>query len=150
MTGVLPRPGDPPAPLTYRAPVVTWDDVARACLALPATSEAVSASGRRRWQVRGRTFVRERPLHAKDLDELGAAAPGGPVLVAYVPDEGAKAALLADAPDVWFTTSHFDGWPALMCRLDALDARALTELVGEAWASRAPRRLVDRCPPGRD
>jgi hypothetical protein len=121
--------------------VLTWDDVARACLALPATSEAVSASGRRRWLVRGKTFVRERPLHRRDLDELGDAAPGGPVLVAYVADEGVKAALLAAEPDVWFTTSHFDGWPALMCRLDALDRQSLTELAGDAWASRAPRRL---------
>ncbi len=122
--------------------MLTLDDVARACLALPATTEAVSASGRRRWLVRGKTFVRERPLHRVDLAELGDAAPAGPVLVAYVPDEGAKAALLATEPEVWFTTAHFDGWPALMCRLDALDARALTELVAEAWAARAPRRLV--------
>ena len=122
--------------------MVTWDDVARACLALPATTEAVSASGRRRWLVRGKTFLRERPLHRTDLDELGVVAPGGPVLVAYVPDEGAKAALLATDPDVWFTTSHFDGRPVLMCRLDRLDRQALTELAAEAWASRAPRRLV--------
>ena len=126
--------------------MLTWDDVARACLALPATSEAVSASGRRRWLVRGKTFVRERPLHRRDLDELGDAAPGGPVLVAYVADEGVKAALLAAEPDVWFTTSHFDGWPALMCRLDALDRQALTELAGDAWASRAPRRLLAEHP----
>jgi hypothetical protein len=126
--------------------VLTWDDVARACLALPATSEAVSASGRRRWLVRGKTFVRERPLHRRDLDELGDAAPGGPVLVAYVADEGVKAALLAAEPDVWFTTSHFDGWPALMCRLEALDRQALTELAGDAWASRAPRRLLAEHP----
>jgi hypothetical protein len=126
--------------------VLTWDDVARACLALPATSEAVSASGRRRRLVRGKTFVRERPLHRRDLDELGDAAPGGPVLVAYVADEGVKAALLAAEPDVWFTTSHFDGWPALMCRLDALDRQALTELAGDAWASRAPRRLLAEQP----
>jgi hypothetical protein len=122
--------------------MVTWDDVARTCLALPGTTEAVSARGRRRWMVRGRTFLRERPLHAQDLDELGPHAPPGPVLVAYVPDEGAKAALLAAEPEVWFTTTHFDGWPALMCRLDALDQQALTELAGEAWASRAPARLV--------
>ena len=127
--------------------MATWDDVARACLALPGTSEAVSASGRRRWLVRGKTFVRERPLHRRDLDELGATAPEGPVLVAYVPDEGAKAALLATEPDVWFTTSHFDGWPALMCRLDRLDRPALTELVAEAWAARAPQRLVAARPP---
>ncbi len=93
--------------------------------------------------MRGKPFVRERPQHRVDLDELGAAAPAGPVLVAYVPDEGAKAALLAAEPEIWFTTAHFDGWPALMCRLDALDAQALTELVAEAWAARvAPRRLA--------
>jgi hypothetical protein len=33
-----------------------------------------------------------------------------------------------------------------MCRLDALDRQALTELAGEAWASRAPRRLLDEHP----
>jgi len=129
--------------------MVTWDDVARACLALPATTETVSASGRRRWLVRGKTFVRERPLHRTDLDELGDAAPTGPVLVVYVPDEGAKAALLAAEPDVWFTTSHFDGWPALLGRLDRLDEQALTELVAEAWAARAPRRLLAGHPPPR-
>lgn len=122
--------------------MLTWDDVARACLALPGTTEAVSASGRRRWLVRGTTFVRERPLHRVDLAELGEAAPAGPVLVAYVRDEGVKAALLATEPDVWFTTSHVDGWPALFCRLDRLDEQGLTELVAEAWAARAPRRLL--------
>src|SRR3954467_6976871 len=106
----------------------TWDDVARGALALPGTTEAVSASGRRRWLVRGRTFLRERPLHRKDLDELGDTAPSGPVLVAYVPDEGAKAALLTAEPQIWFTSRHFDGTPMLMCRLDALDEQTLTEL----------------------
>jgi hypothetical protein len=123
--------------------VIGWDDVARVCLALPGTTEAVSASGRRRWAVRGRTYLRERPLHRKDLLELGASAPDGPVLVAAVPDEGAKAALLAAEPDVCFTTSHFDGWAAVLVRLDRLDEQALRELAGEAWAAKAPRRLVE-------
>ena len=118
-----------------------WDDVARIALALPGTAEAVSARGRRRWLVRGKTFVRERPLHAKDLAELGEGATDGPVMVASVPDEGAKAALIAAEPEVYFTTSHFDGWAAVLCRLDRLDDAALTELVGEAWAARAPRRV---------
>jgi hypothetical protein len=120
----------------------TWDDVARIALALPGTTEATSAGGRRRWLVRGKTFLRERPLHRKDLAELGESAPDGPVLVASLPDEGAKAALLAAEPDVYFTTSHFDGWAAVLCRLDRLDEQSLTELAGEAWAARAPRRLV--------
>lgn len=124
-----------------------WDDVARIALALPGTAEAVSASGRRRWLVRGRTFLRERPLHRTDLDELGADAPAGPVMVASVPDEGAKTALLEAEPDVYFTTSHFDGYPIVLCRLEELDQQALTELAAEAWACRAPRKVLAEHPP---
>ena len=64
------------------------------------------------------------------------------MLGARVPDEGAKRALVADEPDVYFTTAHFDGYPAVLARLDALGPEALTELAGEAWACRAPRALV--------
>ena len=64
------------------------------------------------------------------------------MLVAAVPDAGAKAALLADEPDVCFTTSHVDGWSAVLVRLDRLDEQALHELAGEAWAAKAPERLV--------
>ena len=119
--------------------MLTWNDVSRACLALPEATELTSPEGRRSWQVRDKTFVWERPLRKKDLAELGSTAPSGPVLAAYVPDEGAKAALIADEPDVYFTTSHLDGWAAVMCRLDALDPQSLTELAAEAWASRAAR-----------
>lgn len=128
--------------------MVGWDDVARVCRALPGATEVASPSGRRRWAVRGRTFLRERPLHRKDLDELGRAAPDGPVMVAYVPDEGAKRALLAEEPEVFFSTSHFDGMPVLMVVLDRLDDAALTEIAGEAWAARAPRSLVAAHPVG--
>lgn len=85
---------------------------------------------------------RERPLHLVDLAELGDTAPTGPILVAYVPDEGAKQALLTAEPDVYFTTAHFDVVPVVQCRLEALDEQSLTELVGEAWACRAPHHLV--------
>jgi hypothetical protein len=119
-----------------------WDDVARICLALPEVVEATSGHGGRQWRVRDKTFAWERPLRKKDLAELGGQAPATPPLAAYVPDEGAKAALIAAEPDTYFTTSHFDGFPAVLCRLDRLDDETLAELVGEAWACRAPRRLV--------
>ena len=121
--------------------MATWDDVARVCLALPGTAES-STYGSRSWKVADKLFLWERPLRRKDLDELGEDAPTGPVLGARVPDEGAKRALVADEPDVYFTTSHFNGYPAVLVRLDALDQDALTELAGEAWACRAPRRLL--------
>ncbi|TKJ21528.1 MmcQ/YjbR family DNA-binding protein [Blastococcus sp. CCUG 61487] len=125
--------------------MASWDDVARTCLALPGTAEGVSR-GWRQWTVRGKAFVWERPLGKKDLAELGDAAPTGPVVAARVPDEGAKAALIADGPDVYFTTTHFDGYATVLCRLDRLDRTSLTELVAEAWACRAPRRLLTEHP----
>jgi hypothetical protein len=122
-----------------------WDDVARTCLALPEASEGTTR-GRRQWQVRTKGFVWERPLGKKDVAELGDAAPTGPVVAAYVPDEGAKAALIAEEPALYFTTSHFDGYPTVLCRLDLLDEQGLTELAAEAWACRAPRRLLAEHP----
>jgi hypothetical protein len=129
--------------------MATWEEVSRACLPLPETSEVTSREGHRQWRVRDKLFVWERPLRRGDLAELGDAAPTGPVLAARVPDEGAKTALVAEEPDVYFTTSHFDGYPAVLCRLDRLDSRSLVELAGEAWACRAPRRLVTEYLSGR-
>ena len=127
--------------------MTSLNDVARVCLALPETTE-ISSRGARQWRVRDKLFVWERPLRRADLDELGDTAPTGPVLGARVPDEGAKAALIADDPDVYFTTHHFDGYAAILCRLDVLTVAELTELAAEAWACRAPRRLLPQ-PPAR-
>jgi hypothetical protein len=125
--------------------MASLDDVAMVCLALPETTE-VTSRGARQWRVKDKLFVWERPLRRKDLDELGDAAPSGIVLGARVPDEGAKAALIADEPGIYFTTSHFDGYPAILCRLEELDQQSLTELAAEAWACRAPRRLLAEHP----
>ena len=125
--------------------MATWDDVARVCLALPGVQEGATQGGRS-WKVADKLFVWERPLRRRDLEELGDDAPSGPVLGARVPDEGAKRALVAEEPGVYFTTAHFDGYPAVLARLDALDVPALTELAGEAWACRAPRRLLAERP----
>ncbi|WP_448625255.1 MmcQ/YjbR family DNA-binding protein [Geodermatophilus sp. URMC 64] len=128
--------------------MATWDDVRRACAALPETNESLSGEGTRQWRVKDKLIVWERPLRRRDLEELGAAAPDGSVLGARVPDEGAKFALIAEEPGVYFTTSHFDGYPAVLCRLDALDPAGLEELVTEAWACRAPKRLLAEHRPG--
>jgi len=127
--------------------MATWDDVARVCAALPETTFD-EREGRRQWRVRDKLFVWERPLRPRDLAELGPTAPSGPVLGARVPDEGAKLALIAEDPGVYFTTSHFNGYPAVLCRLERLEPGALAELAGEAWACRAPRRLVAEHFPG--
>ena len=119
-----------------------WDDVERLALALPETAEGTSY-GNRAWTVKGKGFVWERPLRKTDLEALGDAAPDGPILGARVEHLGAKEALLADDPDVYFTTPHFDGYPAILVRLENIGVAELEELVAEAWLSRAPKRLAE-------
>ena len=122
--------------------MATWDDVQRLALDLPETSERVSR-GLRQWCVRDKLFVWERPLRKADLAALGDAAPDGPILGARVEHLGAKEALLADDPGVFFTTPHFDGYPAILVRLDEIAAADLEEVIVEAWLDRAPKRLAD-------
>ncbi len=118
--------------------MATWEDVERVVTVLPDTGE----KGPRRWAVHGKLFVWERPLRAKDLAELGADAPTGAPVAFRVADEGEKEALLGDEPGAFFTTSHFDGYPIVLARLDRVPVPELEELVQDAWLARAPKRLA--------
>ena len=119
----------------------TFDDVRRLALALPKTTEAQSR-GLAHWRVKDKGFVWERPLRRSDLEALGDAAPEGPILGVRVEHLGAKEALLASDPDVYFTTPHFDGYPAVLVQLEKISAEELTEVVVEAWLNRAPPKLA--------
>jgi hypothetical protein len=121
--------------------VATWDDVRRIALSLPETSERPSRE-RAQWRVDDKLFVWERPLRQADLNALGDAAPEGPILGARVEHLIAKEALLADDPNVYFTTPHFKGYPAVLVRLDHIAVDELEELIIEAWLCRAPKRLA--------
>jgi hypothetical protein len=121
--------------------MATWDDVRRLALAMPEATEVVSR-GRNQWRVKDKLFVWERPLRRSDLAALGDAAPDGPILGARVEHLVAKEAVIASDPDVFFTTPHFDGYPAVLVRLDRIALDDLDEVVVEAWLARAPKRLV--------
>jgi len=121
--------------------MANWQDVRRIVGELPETDE-VSSRGNLAWRVRGKGVVWERPLRKSDLAALGDDAPDGAILGAHVPDEGAKFALCADRPDVYFTTPHFNGYPAVLVRLDEIDEAELVELITEAWLAKAPKRLA--------
>jgi hypothetical protein len=54
----------------------------------------------------------------------------------------AKDAMLAGDPDVYFTTPHFDGYPAVLVQLDHISEDELTEVIVEAWLNRAPPKLA--------
>jgi len=121
--------------------MATWEDVRRIALALPETTEEVSRENAH-WRVKDKGFVWERPLRRSDLEALGDAAPDGPILGARVEHLVAKEALLADDPEVFFTTPHFDGFPAVLVRLDRISLEDLEEVIVEAWLARAPKRLA--------
>jgi hypothetical protein len=119
-----------------------WDDVRRIALSLPQTNETTS-HGNAFWRVKDKGFVWERPLRASDLRALGGDAPSGPILGARVEHLGAKEAMIADDPSVYFTTPHFDGYAAVLVRLQEIALDELHELIVDAWLARAPKRLAD-------
>jgi len=121
--------------------MASWNDVRRIALALPETREG-SSRDLASWRVRDKQFVWERPLRPADLRALGSDAPTGPILGARVEHLVATEALLADDPEVFFTTPHFDGFPAVLVRLDKIAVEDLEEVVVEAWLARAPKRLA--------
>jgi hypothetical protein len=121
--------------------MASWDDVARIALGMPDASERQSRD-MRQWRVKDKLFVWERPLRRSDLEALGDAAPTGPIMGARVEHEMAKQALIADDPSVFFTTPHFDGYPAILIQLDEISPEDLNEVIVEAWLCRAPPRLV--------
>ena len=122
--------------------MATWDDVRRIALGLPEMSER-TRQGVMQWRVKEKMVAWERPLRRADYVALGDEAPDGAILAIWVPDLGAKEALLADDPDVYFTTPHFDGYRAILIRLDEIPVPELEELIIEGWLDRAPKRLVN-------
>jgi hypothetical protein len=121
--------------------MATWDDVASIVGELQLTDERSPHE----WRVGQKLIAWERPLRKSDreaLAALGIEPPEGDILGVRVADEGIKFALIADEPEVYFTTPHFDGYPAVLVKLAEIDELGLRELIVEAWLTQAPKRLV--------
>ena len=63
-------------------------------------------------------------------------------LVLRVTHLGEREALLQGDPETFFTTPHYDGYPAVLVRLHKIDSTELAELLEDAWRLQAPKRLV--------
>ena len=118
--------------------MATWKDVQQLATSMPGVDEVNPHD----WRVKNKMVIWERPLRQADRDALGDAAPTGAIIGARVPDEGVKHALIADNPQVYFTTPHFNGYPAVLARLSRIKRAELRELIEEAWLDRAPKTLV--------
>jgi hypothetical protein len=82
-------------------------------------------------KVRGKSFVR-----LKDAETL---------VVLCALDE--KEVLMEAAPEIYFETDHYKGWPAVLVRLKAIGAAELGRRLEGAWRQKAPKRLVAQLDP---
>jgi hypothetical protein len=109
-------------------------DVRRICLSLPETSEQPyeRLPG---FRVKNKLFARIR------------ANPDA--LVVWRPEVAEKKALISSEPERFFETPHYEGHPAVLVRLEAVECDELTELLTESWLLRAPKRVVAAFEAGR-
>jgi hypothetical protein len=94
------------------------------------------------YQVGGKSFVYFRNPRPDAFDpETGERYDD--VIVFWVATEDDKQAMVLDPDSPYFTTKHFDGHPSVLLRgsrIGEIDLEELTELVQDAWLSRASRR----------
>ena len=119
-------------------------DLDELALALPQTTKEISDDGRPSYRVHGKLFCCQRGRRADALDpETGERLDD--VLMFRVADLDVKDLLLGDDRGIYFTTPHFDGYPAVLVRipqLTRLERDELGDLVAEAWLTRAQKRVA--------
>ena len=124
--------------------MTTMKDLDDLALSLPQTTKDLSDDGRPSYLVHGKLFCCHRGRRRDAIDpQTGERLDD--VLMFRVADEGVKELLLADDRALYFTTPHFDGYPAVLMRIGELglvDRDELEELVVEAWLTRAQKRVA--------
>jgi len=107
--------------------VPNWEDVVAIGTRLPGI-EVGSSFGTPSLKVRNKFICRMRT--------------NPDALVLRVTHLGEREALLQGDPETFLTTPHYDGYPAVLVRLDKVDPTELAELLEDAWRLQAPKRLV--------
>jgi hypothetical protein len=124
--------------------MATMADLDELAMAMPQTTKEVSEDGRPAYLVHGKRFCLQRSRRPDAVDaETGERLDD--VLMFRVADLEVKELILTDGRGVYFTTPHFNGYPAVLVRirdLGRLDRDELQELVAEAWLTRAQKRVA--------
>jgi hypothetical protein len=119
-------------------------DLDELALSMPQTTKEVSDDGRPAYRVHGKLFCLHRGRRPDAIDPATGERLDD-VLMFRVADLGVKELLLADQRGLYFTTPHFDGYPAVLLRIPDLARLGLQELgdmVAEAWLTRAQKRVA--------
>ena len=124
--------------------MATMADLDKLALAMPQTTKEVSEDGRPSYLVHGKMYCFHRSRRPDAIDpETGERMDD--VLMFRVADQDVKDLFLADERGLFFTTPHFNGYPAVLMRIPQLKkmGRAeLRDLVAEAWLTRVQKRVA--------
>jgi hypothetical protein len=118
------------------------EDVHELALAMPHVTVEYGTRGNPVYQVGGKSFIFFRNPRPDAVDpDTGERYPD--VIMFWVASEADKQALVQDEASPFFTTAHFDGHPSVLVqasRIGELTVQELTEVVQDAWLSRASAR----------
>jgi hypothetical protein len=110
--------------------------------AMPHVTRVHGSAGNPVYQVGGKSFVFFRNPRPDAADPVTGERYDD-VIMFWVASDADKQALVTDPASPFFTTPHFDGHPSVLiraARLPELGYDELTEIVAEAWLSRASSR----------
>jgi hypothetical protein len=120
--------------------MVTQEGVRRIALSFP---ETVEETGRFAFSVRNKDKLKGLCwVWLERIEPKKARVPNPEVLAIRVASLDDKDALLAMAGDKFFTEPHYNGYPAILVRLAAINESELEELLSVAWRTQAPKALV--------
>ena len=124
------------------------EDVDEICAALPDTELGISWGDRPTWKVprgpKGKGFLLYRAPGNTAIDPT-TGAPYDDLIVITTPTEVEKHVLVEDESTPFFTIPHFKGYAAVLVqqsRLGELTRQELEEVITDAWATKAPKKLV--------
>jgi len=124
--------------------MATLRDVEKLALALPETVKGEDDEGRPSYSVNGKVICWHRSPRPDALDpKTGERLTD--VFVFRTTDLDVKEMTLQDDRGIFFTTPHWNGYPAVLIRiphLKQLKRAELGDLIEEAWLSRAPKRVA--------
>jgi len=124
--------------------MATMADLDALAMAMPQTTKEVSEDGRPSYLVHGKMYCFHRSRRPDAVDPASGERMAD-VLMFRVADLDVKELILSDDRGVFFTTPHFNGYPAVLMRipsLERLEREELRELVAEAWLTRAQKRVA--------